>query len=236
MFYETNQGRLSMKKLQSFCIMLTLLTSNAWSFSYADFVELEQSSSPENMQTEHLRSKRNLFGPKLLVDVYMRNFTQDDQAKVYKAKDMLEIIINSREFKQRVLNFTWKGKKQFNNNNGLTNTQIYDLLMTGEEVMMPGSTGIMNFDLTLYRSKNPWSKVKGYTLPDTMRIWMNKKFFRKSSWTPIDVAGNMAHEWVHKMGFGHDYNHNADRPYSVPYAVGYIVTDIAKEMGLQVFR
>lgn len=225
-----------MKKLLLISFLLSLFTTNAFAFSYADFIELDEASSPDDMSVEHLKRKKNKSGIGLVVDVHMRNFTTADQAKVYRAKDIVEVIMNSKEFKQRVLNFTWKGEKQFNDNNGLTNQEIYDLLMTGEEELMPASTGVMNFDLTLYRSKNPWSKVKGYTKPDTMRIWMNKKFFRKSSWTAIDVAGNMVHEWVHKMGFGHAYKHNPDRPYSVPYAIGYIVGDLAREMGFQGVR
>ena len=169
---------------------------------------------------------------KLSVDVYMRNFTSSDQDKVNKAIIILEKVMNSNEFKQRVLNFKFKGKKQFHNNNGMTNEEIYNHLMTGAENLMPESVGVMNFDLSLYRSKNPWSKVKGYTTADSMQIFINKKFFRLSSWTPLDVAGNMAHEWVHKMGFGHDYRDNIDRPSSVPYAIGYMLIDIAKEMNL----
>ena len=70
-------------------------------------------------------------------------------------------------------------------------------------------------------------------MPDTMRIWIHKKFFRRSSWTPVDVAANMAHEWVHKIGFGHDYYYTEDRPYSVPYAIGNIVAEVANLMGYE---
>lgn len=225
-----------MKKLLLLSLVLSFMTTNVFAFSFADFVELDEASSPEDMRVDHLRTSKLKTSNQLSVDVYMRNFTEVDQAKVYKAVEILETVINSQEFKERVYNFTWRGEKQFNQNNGLSNKEIYKHIMTGEEILMPHSVGIMNFDLTLYRSKNPWSKVKGYTKPDTMRIWMNKKFFRKSSWTPIDVAGNMAHEWVHKMGYGHAYNNNPDRPYTVPYAIGYIVGDIAREMGFGSFR
>ncbi len=225
-----------MKKLLLFSLLLSLFSANSFAFSFADFVELDETSSPEDMGTSHLRSSRKKNSNSLTVDVYMRNFTETDKVKVYKAVDILETVMNSQEFKERIHNFTFKGQKTFHQNNGLSNKEIYKQLMTGEEVLMPNSVGIMNFDLSLYRSKNPWSKVKGYTKPDTMRIWMNKKYFRQSSWTSINVAGNMAHEWVHKMGFGHDYRHNADRPYTVPYAVGYIVGEIAKEMGFGSFR
>ena len=125
---------------------------------------------------------------KLKVDVHFRNFKECDQKKVNQAVIILEQVMNSQEFKDRVLNFTFKGEKRFHQNNDMTNQQIYDHLMSGEEVLIPGADGVMNFDLTLYRSWNPFSKVKGYTLPDTIRIWIHKKFFRRSSWTSVDVA------------------------------------------------
>jgi hypothetical protein len=199
--------------------------------SYADFVELDSSSDPQDMIVEHLKSTKTTKLNQLTVDLYLRNFTEADKAKVLQAKEILEVVMNSEEFKQRVINFTFKGEKRFHQNNGQSNQEIYDHLMTGEEILMPGSTGIMNFDLSLYKSKNPWSTVKGYTTADSMRIYINTKFYRLSTWTAIDVAANMAHEWVHKMGYGHDYKDNPDRPYTVPYAVGHIVGDVARELG-----
>lgn len=220
-----------MKKLLLSSSLLLLLSTNSYAFSYANFVELDPDAIPEDFTSYSIQHMKSRKSTKLGVDVYMRNFDDKDQAKVLKAKEILEVIMNSEEFKNRVLNFTYNGKKEFHQNNGLTNEEIYNHLMTGEELLMPNSTGVMNFDLTLYTSKNPWSKVKGYTNPDSMRIYINRKFFKLSSWTPVDTAGNMAHEWVHKMGFGHDYRDNNDRPYSVPYAIGYIVGEMAREMG-----
>ncbi len=219
-----------MKKSLLTIFLSVFISQGAYSSGYADFIEIDATSSPSDMSTEHLKKFDLSARGTLTTDIYLRNFTRNaDKEKIEQANTLLLKIMNSQEFKERVLNFTFKGQKQFNENNGKTNQEIYDHLMTGAEVLMPGSPGVMNFDLTLYKSKNPWSKVKGYTLPDTMRIWINTKFFRLSSWTPKDVAANMAHEWVHKMGYGHAYNHNDDRPFTVPYAIGYIVKDIADQ-------
>jgi len=208
-----------------------LMSLPSFATSYANFEEFDKSTTPDRIVIESLETQRAFTQNRLTVKTYMRNFLPNDQVKIIKAEAILEHIINSDEFKQKVLAFTWRGKKQFNSNNGQTNQEIYDHLLTGEEVLMPNSSGVMDFDLSLYRSKNPWSKVKGYTTGNSMRIYMNKKFFRKSSWTPVDVAANMAHEWVHKMGYGHDYRHNADRPFTVPYAVGHILSEVAQELG-----
>ena len=57
---------------------------------------------------------------------------------------------------------------------------------------------------------------------------MNTKYFDR--YTPYQVAGNLTHEWLHKMGFTHDSAATSTRPYSVPYAVGYIVRQLAGEL------
>jgi len=159
------------------------------------------------------------------------NFSTWDMQKLNQALEIIKVVINSEEFKNRVKNFKWNGKLQYNQNNGLTNEEIFEKIMQGEEELVPGIDHVMNFDLKLYRSRNPFSKVYGYTNPDTTRVWLNKKFYRRSSYTAIDVASNLTHEWLHKIGFGHSFYSNPDRPYTVPYAVGYILGELAQEMG-----
>jgi hypothetical protein len=220
------------KMKKSVIVLFLTISQSVFSHGFESFVELKHAATPEEMDTSHLKTIGSYSQDKLQASVHLRNFSlEKDKQKVQAGTDLLVLIINSDEFKLRVLNFTFKEKKQFNKNQGKTNLEIYNHLMTGSEVLMPESSGIMNFDLTLYKSKNPWSKVKGYTKKDTMRIWINKKFFRRSSWEPKDVAANMAHEWVHKMGYGHAFKYNSDRPSTVPYAIGYIIHDIASEMG-----
>ena len=224
-----------MKKFITYLLLFNLVSIlHAHSSGETGIIHLP--ANPQTMPNEIISRKQSInlretVNDNLKVDVHFRNFTECDKQKVRDAIVILERVMNSEEFKERVLSFTFKGETRFHQNNNMTNQEIYDLLMTGEEVLIPGADGVMNFDLTLYRSWNPFSKVKGYTLPDTIRIWLNKKFFRRSSWTSVDVASNMAHEWVHKMGFGHDYNYNSDRPYSVPYAIGHIVGEVAREFG-----
>jgi hypothetical protein len=57
---------------------------------------------------------------------------------------------------------------------------------------------------------------------------MNTKYFYV--YTPYQVAGNLTHEWLHKLGFDHDVASTPARPYSVPYAVGYILRDLASDL------
>ncbi|MEX0798556.1 MAG: hypothetical protein WD025_03885 [Bacteriovoracaceae bacterium] len=220
-----------MKYLTYFALTVAIsFPSIAWGHSEDFGLDFSQ-TSVDDMQVEHLRSNASPAGNQLKVDVYLRNFSEFDARKIAKAVQILETVMNSSQFKEQVLNFTFKGEQRFHRNNGMSNQEIYDHLMTGAEDLMPEADQTMNFDLTLYTSWNPWSSVKGYTKPDTMRIWLNTKFYRKSSWSAIDVAANMAHEWTHKMGFGHAYDYNPDRPFSTPYAIGGIVGKVAKNFG-----
>jgi hypothetical protein len=95
--------------------------------------------------------------------------------------------------------------------------------MDGREVLLPNTPGEMNFYLRLYN--RPWSRVIGYTSPQSNIININWKFFK--NYRPSDVAANLAHEWTHKIGFDHV---SAKERNSVPYAIGYIAGDIAKKL------
>jgi len=218
-----------MKRIFTLLAISLFLSSTTFAEDHSHFENFEQ---PMEFGFEGMKTTLVVKSNEGLdIEVKLSNFLDSDKLKLYKAVEILRDVMNSKELKNLILNHKYKGEVTFNQNNEMTNEEIYNHLMTGAENLKPDADQTMNFDLTLYRSKNPWSKVKGYTLPDTMQIWLNKKFYRKSSWTSVDVAANMAHEWVHKMGFGHDYYYNEDRPYSVPYAIGKLVGQVALNMG-----
>lgn len=149
-------------------------------------------------------------------------FDQTSRKKLDSAFDVLEHVVNSEEFKDRVINFkNSKGQRQFASNKGLSNEEIYQLFMEGRETLQQNTPGEMNFFLKLYN--RPWSRVIGYTSGDTNIININWKYFK--NYKPGDVASNLAHEWTHKIGFNHISAKELD---SAPYAIGYIVQDLAE--------
>jgi hypothetical protein len=152
-------------------------------------------------------------------------FNGTQQSKIDEAADLIKKVVSSEEFKNKVLNHTYKGKKTYVDNSGLSNAEIYKKIIEGSEKLSPSRDNEMDLDLeTYYTSAN----VVGYTLPNVMRIWMNTKYLNsRPAW---NVTTNMMHEWLHKLGFVHDQKHNPSRPYSVPYAIGYLVRDLAKKM------
>lgn len=167
--------------------------------------------NPEMVQTGHLS----------VVPMKITGFDHASRTKLDLAFKALENVVNSEEFKNRVINFkNTKGQRSFASNNGQTNEEIYAAFMEGNETLQPNTPNEMNFFLSLYFKR--FSRVIGYTTPYTNQININWKFFR--NYAPADVAGNLAHEWIHKIGYDHTSAAEHD---SVPYAIGYIVEEMA---------
>lgn len=156
--------------------------------------------------------------------VQLFEFERDQEEKLYKAIDIIKKVVATEEFRNRVINFTYQGKKEFVDNKGMTNEQIYQALLDGREDLKPEIDNEMDLELQLYYS---WRDTVGYTTPGEMRIYMNTKFF--NPYTPSEVAGNVFHEWTHKLGFDHAQSYSVSRDSSVPYALGYLIEELGKK-------
>lgn len=158
-------------------------------------------------------------------DLVFLNFTSAQEEKVLKAVSIIKKVISSPEFKERILAHTYKGKRGFIDSNGFSNEEIYEKILSGaEKVGNKDENNTMDVEIELFTDS---TKTIGYTYPSTPRIWMNTKYF--NSYTPMKVADNLMHEWMHKLGFGHAIKYSRSRNYSVPYAIGYLVEELAKK-------
>lgn len=185
-------------------------------------------SSSANNKNNSLAEEISLDAPvphealKWDANIKFSKFTRTQENKVLDAVDLIRQVIGSDEFKTRVLNYTYQGKKRFVDNNGLTNGQIYQKIIEGAEKLYPKKNYVMDVTLETYTTD---ANVIGYTLPTVNKIWMNTRYL--NTFTPVQVAANLVHEWLHKLGFGHAYESTPSRPYSVPYAVGYLIRTMA---------
>lgn len=168
-------------------------------------------------------------------------FPQHSQkTKFEKALSLIEEIMNSEEFKTKVLTYiNKKGKRQFaknfiwnDSNRLLSNEEIYNHIMKGDERMRINTVGEMNLN-TMIKACNwsqkasPWCRtVVGSTSPYTSKwIELNWKFY--SNFETHQMVGNIVHEWLHLIGFIHGKENLEEE---VPYVVGAIASDIAKEI------
>jgi hypothetical protein len=191
--------------------LLTLLTLLSCSHH-----QLQEAQSEKEIPYRSLASEWK-------ADIRYVGFSADDIKKVQGAVKMIKKIIASDEFRELVINYRFLDKKQFHENSGYSNEEIYQLILLGSETTGNRlANNTMNVELELYEDN---SKTIGYTYPHTTKIWMNRKYFHK--YTKAQVAGNLMHEWLHKLGFTHAVKWDKDREHSVPYAIGYLIEDLA---------
>lgn len=126
----------------------------------------------------------------------------------------VEKVVNSQEFKDRVLGKTFTSTK-------LSSPEILEKIGQAEELLIPGKNGIWEWKVGFYYS--PGSRVIGWTNGQILTVWVNTAKF--DEFEISDIAGNITHEYLHKIGFDHA---SAKDRTSVPYAVGYIVRDLVK--------
>lgn len=169
-------------------------------------------------------------------------FPNHRQARKFrKALSMLEDILNSEEFKRKVIaykrsdgqrlyqkNYLWNNEDQ-----RLSNEDIYEIIMEGNEKMIPNSIGEMNLNSWVkqcnwFMSKvSIWCrKVIGSTNPSKSKwIKLNWKFYRK--YEVNEMVSNLVHEWLHLLGFLHGKSKIHEE---VPYVVGAIAGEVAQGM------
>jgi hypothetical protein len=153
------------------------------------------------------------------------NTTTTQQAKFDKAIEMIKAVVATEEFRSRVLNHTYNGKKTYVDNGGYTNAQIYQMILDGAEKLQSSKNNTMDMEVELYYAA---TTTVGYTYSNSKRIWVNTKYFETNA--VGGVASNLFHEWLHKLGFGHAVSYSTSRDYSVPYAIGRIVSSIGKTL------
>lgn len=74
------------------------------------------------------------------------------------------------------------------------------------------------------------SSVVGYRQPPYIDIYFNRKFH--DNYGTCATASNAAHEWSHSIGYDHDFNATARRPYSVPYSINAAFTACCPRSGI----
>lgn len=162
------------------------------------------------------------------------------RAKFEEALEILEEVLNSEEFKLKVLSYKRSdGKRLYQKNylwnnvdQKLSNEDVYNIIMEGNEKMRPNTLGEMNINSWVKKCKwweihrAVWcQKVIGSTDPRNSK-WkkLNWKFYTKFE-TP-QMISNLVHEWIHLLGFLHGSENMREE---VPYVVGSIAGEVAKQ-------
>lgn len=140
---------------------------------------------------------------------------------------MMKKIVATKEFRDRIFEHEYNGN-DFASMSGdpfKTDNGIYQHILDGNEKLQNTKDNEMDMEVRFYYSS---SNVVGYTYPNVKYIYVNVRYFDNYAYS--SVCANMMHEWLHKLGYGHDSASTSRRPYSVPYAIGSIVRSIGRKM------
>ena len=222
-----------MKMLLMAVIASSLLTVKVFGMTHEDV--------HPTLQYDEMNQKDLIYNYLVVVPEKMSFPNRSQKVRFERAQQILEAVLNSEEFKWRVLAFkrSADGKRRYqknylwnNSSDRLTNEQIYNLIMEGNEYMRPNTLGEMN--LNAYVKKCNWfmskvsiwcRKVIGSTNPSKSK-WMklNWKFYKR--YKTSNMVANIVHEWLHLLGFLHG---NENMREEVPYVVGSIAGQVAEE-------
>jgi len=158
----------------------------------------------------------------------------EDFAKL--AIQKLEMVVNSEQFKQSILN------GNFTKRNGYTNEQIYDLILKAHEIQgKGGQDSVIDLrirTITLERDGKRWMRnckigspagtigIDGQGDGETAICPQRLSFWKEQS-NVASLAGHYAHEYMHILGFSHSGRRKSS---SLVYQVGNIVERLVKEL------
>lgn len=135
-------------------------------------------------------------GPNIVLHA-VSGYDKDQTAELALAQVELNRMIGSQCFQDFFMKTDFQDQT-----NGMSNSEVVSTIRNAKidvPVVMVWKRG----------------SVVGYTYPDDPNVYTNYNFYVE--YGVCLKASNLGHESTHKMGFDHDFNNTARRPYSVPY-------------------
>lgn len=172
------------------------------------------------------------MGQLRLVIHKMVGFSPDEEEYYRRVAEKTVQAMNSREFKKAILNSgypsgwfrkTWKSG-MYGLNESLES--FYKKVISGKEETETGESD-GEVDILIRLIKMP-SGVLGSMNPGNPWYNLSEAFFNECFNNRFDhqLAGNLAHEFIHHLGYYHKTKIAAIRAHDPAYTVGYVIRDI----------
>lgn len=152
-------------------------------------------------------------------------YTAPERQKLDSATKLMADVLNSKEFRDAVLSAEFAGKPGFASDTR-SPQEVYATIRAAKENYTDAADGEVDLNLNLENFSWFQRHTVGYTTESSDTLTTNRSFF--SGFDASEVAGHLAHEWLHKLGFEHDFKATARRPDSVPYELGELVERLAQ--------
>lgn len=143
------------------------------------------------------------------------NATPEDQTHIDNALRLIEEVINLESFREEI------AKRKFSQTK-MKGPEVLASILKAHEFYAPAGEGVIDLNLDMFEEN---SSTVGYTSPKDPFMHLNRFFHR--NYSAAETAGNIFHEWLHKIGHTHTKWNWKNRENSVPYALGYRLAELA---------
>lgn len=145
--------------------------------------------------------------------------TEADRLRLWQIARNTERVVNSVEFRFRLLNNEYAGKPGFFDKNNPTPTSVLQRIRNGDE-FSGKKDYVWQYDLHIVRLAEG---VYGATTRPYLPIKFNELYLRNRK--DSGLAGTYCHEKAHQLGYSHSRERTPQRQYSVPYVLGTICAE-----------
>ncbi len=161
----------------------------------------------------------------------LKGINNADLAKMKAALRLFEEVMNDTSFQNALLSKSFYFDVPGDQNKLLNTKEIVDKIYGAKEFYRDTADRVANLVWVIEQKKKPMftrNPAIGYGDAGEVEIYTYTWFFNKEEPESLaDIAGHIAHEWSHKLGFQHLFNPHKKRKYTVPYAFGYLVKEYA---------
>lgn len=143
------------------------------------------------------------------------NATSDDLTHIDNALRLIEEVVNLESFRGEI------AKRKFSQTK-MKGPEVLASILKAHEFYASAGEGVIDLNLDMFEEN---SSTVGYTSPKDPFMHLNRFFHR--NYSAAETAGNIFHEWLHKIGHTHTKWNWKNRENSVPYALGYRLAELA---------
>lgn len=156
------------------------------------------------------------------------NATEEEVSRVDRSLSLVQQVVNTQKFRETVLSMkyrAWGRTYQGFSQTSLSAGEVLESILEANENFSGGSAGVIDLNLDMYYEV---SSTVGYTNQDDPYVHLNR--YHHQHYSAVESAGNLFHEWLHKIGHGHSRYGTRSRPHSVPYKLGSVVAEMVAEI------
>lgn len=160
--------------------------------------------------------------------------TPDRTTRMKQALAIWQQVMRDTSFQRELRTTNFAFDVAGDQNRFLSSAEIADKIYQGREFYHDSIDFTANLHWIIEMKKKPFLSrhpAIGYGEAGDVEIFTYSWYFDRASLA--EIAGHIAHEWSHKIGFQHLYVRHKNRDKTVPYTFGNLVQKYAERIGAQ---